>query len=118
MDVTSLDSVKSVFETIKNVNKKPPTIIVNSAGITRDNYLLKLSEDDFDQVINVNIKGTFLVIQTAVKAMIEAGESQGSSIVNLGSIVAKLGNIGQSNYTASKAGVEAMTRTASMEFGK
>lgn len=92
--------------------------MINSAGITRDNFLLKLTEKDFEDVLNVNLKGTFLVMQTAVTRMIEAGVAEGGTIVNLGSIIGKTGNIGQGNYAASKAGVEALTKTAAMEFSQ
>ncbi|XP_046739413.1 estradiol 17-beta-dehydrogenase 8 [Diprion similis] len=118
VDVTSSKSINETFKSVIDRYAKPPTLVVNSAGITRDNYMLKLSEEDFDQVINVNLKGTFLVTQIAVKAMVEAGVSNGASVVNIASIIGKLGNIGQTNYSASKAGVEAMTKSASMEFGK
>lgn len=84
----------------------------------RDNFIMKISIDDFDNVINVNLKGTFMIMQTAVKAMIEANTTKGSSIINVSSIIGKHGNIGQVNYSASKAGVIAMTKTACMEFGK
>jgi len=76
-----------------------------------------MSEQDFDDVINVNLKGTFLVMQQFAQAMINHNISQGS-IVNLASIVGKTGNMGQANYASSKAGVESMTRVASKEFGK
>jgi len=106
------------FEHVLKQFSRPPTIIVNSAGITRDNFLVKLSDSNFDDVINVNLKGTFLVMQTAVKAMIAANATKNSSIINISSIVGKRGNIGQSNYSASKAGVIAMTKSASIEFGQ
>ncbi|KAK2576735.1 hypothetical protein KPH14_005388 [Odynerus spinipes] len=118
VDVTNPHKIAKAFKNITDQFSTAPTIVVNSAGITRDNFLLKLSESDFDNVINVNLKGTFLVMQSAVKAMIDAGTTEGSSIINISSIIAKVGNIGQSNYSASKAGVEALTKTASMEFGK
>lgn len=79
---------------------------------------MKLSENNFDDVINVNLKGTFLVMQIAAKAMIEANATKNSSIINISSIIGKRGNIGQCNYSASKAGVIALTKTASMEFGQ
>ena len=69
-----------------------------------DKYLLRMSEDSFDKVIDVNLKGTFLVNQIAATAMKKA-EIQGGSIVNIASLVGKTGNVGQANYTASKAGV-------------
>ncbi|KAG5307181.1 DHB8 dehydrogenase, partial [Acromyrmex insinuator] len=118
VQVTDRNSVETAFKHVLKQFSRPPTVIVNSAGITRDNFLVKLSDNNFDDVINVNLKGTFLVMQTAVKAMIEANVTKDSSIINIGSIVGKNGNIGQSNYSASKAGVVAMTKSASMEFGQ
>ena len=115
-DVSNKDSVKETFEAIKSKYAKPPDIIVNSAGITMDKYLLRMSEDSFDKVINVNLKGTFLVNQIAASAMKEADIK--GSIVNISSIVAKTGNVGQANYSPSKAGVIAFTKTAAKELGK
>jgi 17beta-estradiol 17-dehydrogenase / 3alpha(17beta)-hydroxysteroid dehydrogenase (NAD+) / 3-oxoacyl-[acyl-carrier protein] reductase alpha subunit len=116
LNVASKDSIATGIEQILATFKRPPTVVVNSAGITKDNFLLKMSEEDFNAVINVNLKGTFLVMQQFAKAMID--HQVGGSIVNLSSIVARTGNIGQSNYAPSKAGVEAMTSVASKEFGK
>lgn len=110
--------METVFKDVTKQFSKPPTIIVNSAGIARDNFLLKLSESNFDDVINVNLKGTFLIMQTAAKAMIEANVAENASIINISSIIGKRGNIGQTNYSASKAGVIAMTKCATIEFGK
>lgn len=118
VDVSNPHKIAKTFKNIVDKFSTAPTIVVNSAGITRDNFLLKLNETEFDDVINVNLKGTFLVMQSAVNAMIETGTTEGSSIVNVSSITGKVGNIGQSNYSASKAGVEALTKTASIEFGK
>ena len=118
IDVRSPDSIQDAFISAKKHFLVPPTLVVNSAGITRDNFLLKLSEQDFDDVLNVNLKGTFLMTQYAAKAMVNSGVSEGGSIVNVASIIGKTGNIGQSNYAASKAGVEAFTKTAAMEFGE
>lgn len=118
IDVSSRDSIENAFAKVSGKFQRPPTIIVNSAGILRDNFLLKLDDKSFDEVIDVNLKGTFMVTQVAVKLMLDAKVNQGASIVNLASIVGKTGNIGQANYCASKAAVEALTKTASMEFGK
>lgn len=117
VDVSMGESVNMAFSDAIQHYGKPPSVIVNSAGITRDNFLLKMSEEWFQKVLDVNLKGTFLVVQAATKAMIDANIS-GGSIVNIASIVGKHGNIGQCNYTASKAGVEAFTKTAAKEFGK
>lgn len=118
VQVTDRASVEAAFKDVLKQFSRPPTIIVNSAGITRDNFLVKLSDNNFDDVINVNLKGTFLIMQTAVKAMIEANATKDASIINISSIIGKLGNIGQCNYSASKAGVVAMTKSASMELGQ
>ncbi|XP_011634645.1 estradiol 17-beta-dehydrogenase 8 [Pogonomyrmex barbatus] len=118
VEVSDRKSVETAFQDVLKQFLKPPTIIVNSAGITRDNFLVKLSDNNFDNVIKVNLKGTFLIMQTAVRAMIEANATKNSSIINISSIAGKHGNIGQSNYSASKAGVVAMTKSASMEFGE
>ncbi|XP_041787480.1 estradiol 17-beta-dehydrogenase 8-like [Anopheles merus] len=107
MDVSSGDSVDAVLNEVIGRYKRPPTVVVNSAGITRDNFLLKMPESDFDAVINVNLKGTWLVLQRFGRAMID--HELAGSMVNVSSIVARTGNIGQSNYSPSKAGVEAMT---------
>ncbi|XP_003699839.2 (3R)-3-hydroxyacyl-CoA dehydrogenase [Megachile rotundata] len=118
VDVSDESSIKEAFKIAVNKYSVPPTIIVNSAGITRDQFILKLTQDDFDQALNVNLKGTFFTIQTAVKEMMNANVSTGSSIINLSSIIGKIGNMGQANYAASKAGVIAITKTACLEFGQ
>lgn len=117
VSVQDSKNVKQNLDTVLKTFSKAPSIIVNAAGITRDNFLSKVSEADFDEVIDVNLKGTFLVIQTFANAMVEHKIPNGS-IVNIGSIVGKYGNIGQTNYAASKAGVAIMTKVASKEFGK
>lgn len=116
VDVGDKASVKSALEKVLEQFKAPPNIIVNNAGITRDNFLLKLSEEDFDEVIKVNLKGTFLVTQIFAQAMVE--HSVQGAVVNVASTTGKYGNIGQANYAASKAGVEGFTKTAAKEFGK
>merc|ERR1712079_947326 len=98
------------------MGKRAPDIIVNSAGITKDGFLLRMKEEDFDKVIDVNLKGTFLVSQAAASLMKE--QQLAGSIVNIASVVARTGNIGQANYTASKAGVIGFTKTAAKELGK
>uniref|UniRef100_A0A1A9WL56 (3R)-3-hydroxyacyl-CoA dehydrogenase n=1 Tax=Glossina brevipalpis TaxID=37001 RepID=A0A1A9WL56_9MUSC len=117
IDVSSLESVSETVESIYQQYKTTPSIVVNSAGITHDGYLLKMTEHDYDDVYKVNLKGTFLVTQLFAKAMISHGIKNGS-IINISSIVAKLNNIGQSNYAASKAGVISLTEVASKELGK
>ncbi|KAL0850491.1 hypothetical protein ABMA28_012284 [Loxostege sticticalis] len=116
LDVGDSKSVQNLLDVVMKQYKAPATIVVNSAGITRDNWMLKMSEADFDSVININLKGTFLVMQAFARAMAVA--SLPGSIINISSITGKYGNIGQTNYTASKAGVVAMTQSAAKELGK
>merc|ERR1712183_510581 len=115
-DVSSKESVGACFQLILEKYKRAPDIIVNSAGITKDGFMLRMKEEDFDKVIDVNLKGTFLVTQAAASLMKE--QQLAGSIVNIASIVGKTGNIGQANYTASKAGVIGFTKTAAKELGR
>ena len=88
-------------------------VLVNNAGITRDNLLFKMTEEDWDLVMNVHLKGAFLMSQAAQKHMVEAGYGK---ILNLSSVSA-LGNRGQANYSAAKMGVQGFTRTLALELG-
>ncbi|XP_001354659.5 estradiol 17-beta-dehydrogenase 8 [Drosophila pseudoobscura] len=117
VDVSSAKSVQGAVAEALLKFDQAPSIVVNSAGITRDGYLLKMPERDFDDVYSVNLKGTFFVTQYFAKAMIEQ-KLEGGSIVNLSSIVARMNNVGQANYAATKAGVISFTEVASKEFGK
>lgn len=90
-------------------------VLVNNAGITRDNLLDKMSEDDWDMVINVNLKGVFNMTQAVAPIMMENGVG---SIITMSSVVGTDGNIGQSNYGATKGGVIAMTKGWAKEFSR
>jgi len=92
----------------------PPTVLVNNAGITRDNLLFKLTSDDWDAVLNVHLRGSFLMSRAAQQFMIEAGWGR---IVNMSSVSA-LGNRGQANYSAAKAGLQGFTKTLAIELGR
>jgi NAD(P)-dependent dehydrogenase (short-subunit alcohol dehydrogenase family) len=127
-DVTSSEQINAMFEKIKkdSTNGVVPNVIVNSAGITRDNLLLRMSEEEWDQVMATNLKGTFLVTQAASRLLIEmASECESyetaktyASIINLASVIGKFGNVGQANYAASKAGVEAFSKSTAKELGR
>jgi 3-oxoacyl-[acyl-carrier protein] reductase len=91
-----------------------PTVLVNNAGVIRDNMLFKMSESDWDTVMNVHLKGAFLMSRAAQKHMTEA---RWGRIVNLSSVSA-LGNRGQANYSAAKAGLQGFTKTLAIELGK
>jgi NAD(P)-dependent dehydrogenase (short-subunit alcohol dehydrogenase family) len=88
--------------------------VVNNAGILRDKTILNMSEQDFDLVISVHLKGTFLMTQAAARVFKVQGK--GGRIVNTTSLSGLLGNFGQGNYAAAKGGIYSLTRTASMEF--
>ncbi len=90
-------------------------ILVNNAGITRDTLILRMSEADFDAVIAVNLKGTFNFTKAAVRPMMK---QRAGKIVNIASVVGEMGNVGQANYAASKAGVIGLTKTTAKEFAK
>jgi len=118
MNVNDRNSVETAFKDVVKQFSKPPTIIVNSASILRINFLMEVDDNTFDDVININLKGTFLVMQTAVKMMMEGNATKNSSIINISSIVARRRYVGFSTYSTSKAGVIAMTKSASLEFGQ
>ena len=112
-----------VDATVKAVIAKFGTvdIMVNNAGITKDGLLMRMSDDDWDAVLNVNLKGTFLFTRAVARPMMKNkaadGTQAGGSIINIASVVGIMGNAGQANYTASKGGVIALTKTTSKELG-
>ena len=93
------ESVNDCFKQILDKYKRAPDIIVNSAGITKDGFMLRMKEEDFDKVIDVNLKGTFLVTQAAASLMKE--QQLPGSIVNIANIVVRNGKIGQANYSSN-----------------
>ena len=102
------DLVDKAVEEFKTID-----VLVNNAGITKDNLLLKMSEEDFDSVINTNLKGAFNMIKHTSKIMLK---QKSGSIINMSSVVGLTGNIGQVNYSASKAGMIGMTFSTAREL--
>lgn len=90
-------------------------ILVNNAGINKDNLIIRMSGEEFDSVIDINLKGTFYCMKYAAKAMLKQGFGK---IINISSVVGITGNVGQINYAASKAGVIGMTKSAARELAK
>ncbi|XP_039097689.1 estradiol 17-beta-dehydrogenase 8 isoform X1 [Hyaena hyaena] len=115
-DVSESAAVRRLLEQVQACFSRPPSVVVSCAGITRDEFLLHMSEDDWDKVIAVNLKGIFLVTQAAAQALVSNGCH--GSIINISSITGKVGNMGQTNYAASKAGVIGLTQTAARELGR
>lgn len=101
-------AVEKVVENLGGVD-----ILVNNAGITRDNLLLRMKEEEWDAVLSVNLKGTFNFTKAVARPMLR---SKGGRIVNIASVIGVMGNAGQSNYAASKAGVIGFTRSVAREF--
>ena len=112
LNVADPKNVKEVFDSIVK-EFKPLDILVNNAGITKDGLFVRMKEDDWDRVLAVNLKGSFLCGQQAAKQMMK--QRQGA-IVNIASIVGVMGNAGQANYSASKAGLIGLTKTMAREL--
>jgi 3-oxoacyl-[acyl-carrier protein] reductase len=111
IDVSNATEVREVFDFIIK-DKKPVDILVNNAGITRDGLMVRMKESDWDLVLDINLKGSFLCSQQAAKQMMK---QKSGAIVNIASIVGVMGNFGQANYSASKAGVIGLTKTLARE---
>lgn len=110
-----LQNETSVNEACENVLKNfngEIDAVVNNAGITKDQLLLRMKPEDFDAVIQTNLKGTFLVTKAFLKNMLK---SRKGSIVNITSVIGQTGNAGQANYAASKAGIEAFSKSTALE---
>lgn len=112
-DVSDAEQVSAAVERVA-AELGPPTVLVNNAGVTRDNLLFKMSELDWDTVMGVHLRGSFLMSRAAQKHMVAAGWGR---IVNLSSTSA-LGNRGQANYATAKAGLQGFTKTLAIELGR
>lgn len=112
LDLKSEESIQAAFDQVFEKFGNVLNGVVNNAGVTKDQLLLRMKAADFDEVVQTNLRGTFLLTRAAVKAMLK---SRQGSIVNISSVIAHIGNPGQANYAASKAGIEALTRSAAAE---
>jgi 3-oxoacyl-[acyl-carrier protein] reductase len=111
-DITKIDDVQDLIkETVAQFSRID--ILVNNAGITRDNIILRMSEQEWDTVLNVNLKGTFNCLKATAKVMIK---QKYGKIINVSSVVGVMGNVGQANYAASKGGVISLTKSAAKEL--
>lgn len=112
MDISNEESINSAIE---HILEKWPEVdgVVNNAGITKDTLLLRMKAEDFDAVINTNLRGTFLVTKAFTKSMMRARKG---SIVNITSVIGQTGNAGQANYAASKAGTVAFSKSIALEL--
>ena len=110
-DVSKYDETKEMIEKIV-LDEGSIDILVNNAGITKDNLLMRMKPEEFDRVIDINLKGTFNTMQVASKYMIK---KRAGRIINISSVSGVMGNAGQTNYAASKAGIIGMTKSAARE---
>ena len=112
-DIRDVNTFKKSIEELINTWGKID-VLINNAGIAKDNIILRMSYEDWDDVVNTNLKGTFIACKTVSKQMIK---QKSGRIINISSVVAKIGNKGQSNYVSSKAGIDGLTKTLSKELG-
>ncbi len=114
VDVTKYDEVEAMIEKTKT-EFGSVDILVNNAGITKDNLILKMTPEDFDLVIDINLKGVFNGIKAVFPVMMK---QKSGKIINIASVIGLMGNVGQANYAASKGGVIALTKTAAKELAQ
>jgi 3-oxoacyl-[acyl-carrier protein] reductase len=113
-DVASPEDVQALFKGVSDAFGRVD-ILVNNAGITRDNLMMRMKEDEFDEVLRTNLKGTYLCTRAALRPMVRA---RWGRIVNVGSVVGLVGNAGQANYAASKAGIIGFTKSVAREVAQ
>jgi 3-oxoacyl-[acyl-carrier protein] reductase len=114
-DISQTDKIKEFIENATNELGGSLDGIVNNAGITQDNLAIRMSLDEWQKVININLTSTFLMSKFAIKKMLK---NKSGKIVNITSVVGHTGNLGQANYTASKAGIVAMSKSLAIEYAK
>lgn len=113
LDVTDVDSVANLIDTV-SAEYGAPTILINNAGITKDNLLLRMKEEEWTDVINTNLTSIYRLSKACLRPMTKA---RWGRIVNISSVVGSMGNAGQSNYSATKAGVSGFSRSLAKEVG-
>jgi 3-oxoacyl-[acyl-carrier protein] reductase len=111
LDVTDRDAIKQALALL-DAQSILPSVIVNNAGITKDQLFLRMKDDDWDQVINTNLTSVFNITKAFIKSMVKAREGR---VINISSVAALMGNPGQVNYSASKAGIGGFTRSLAKE---
>ena len=114
LDLSSKDSIEEFWSSLEE-SGKDISVLVNNAGITRDNIVLRMSDEEWEDIMSVHLYGTFQLSKKALKMMLK---SKWGRIINISSASASIGNRGQSNYAAAKAGVEAFTKSLAKEVGK
>ncbi len=113
LNVTDADAIIEVVKAISS-EYGAPTVLVNNAGITKDNIMLRMKEDEWSEVIDTNLTSVYRVTKACLRGMTKARFGR---VINIGSVVGQMGNIGQANYCATKAGVEGFSRSIAKELG-
>ena len=114
-DISKHDKIENFINDASELLKGNLTCLINNAGITRDNLAIRMTTEEWSNVINVNLTSTFLMSKFAIKKMLK---NKSGKIINITSVVGHTGNVGQSNYTASKAGIVAMSKSLAIEYAK
>tara|TARA_B100000214_G_C23921826_1_gene606454 strand:+ start:520 stop:1257 length:738 start_codon:yes stop_codon:yes gene_type:complete len=114
-DISSHDKIESFVEEATQTLGGSLDCVVNNAGVTNDNLAIRMSFDEWKKVLDINLTSTFLISKFSIKKMLK---SKSGKIINITSVVGHTGNLGQSNYTASKAGIIAMSKSLSLEYAK
>ena len=114
-DISNHDKIEEFIENATNELGGSLDCIINNAGITNDNLAIRMNSDEWKKVVDLNLTSTFLLSKFSIKKMLK---NKSGKVINITSVVAHTGNIGQSNYTASKAGVIAMSKSLAIEYAK
>ena len=114
-DISKHDDIEKFIEETIDILGGNPDILINNAGITRDNLSLRMSKKEWDEVLNLNLTSTFLLCKFALKKMIK---NKFGKIVNVTSVVGHTGNVGQANYAASKSGIIGFSKSLALEYAK
>jgi 3-oxoacyl-[acyl-carrier protein] reductase len=114
-DISNHKSIDKFVEDCSKVFSNKIDVLINNAGVTQDNLSLRMSEEEWKKVININLTSTFLISKSVIKKMLRL---KNGKIINITSVVGHTGNIGQANYAASKAGIIGMSKSLALEYGK
>ena len=114
-DLSDHSSIEAFVDDCNNYFNEKIDILINNAGITQDNLSIRMKDEEWNKVININLSSTFLLTKNTIKKMLK---NKNGKIINITSIVGHTGNIGQANYAASKAGLIGMSKSLALEYGK
>ena len=114
-DISLHDQIENFIDKSNEIFKNKIDVLINNAGITRDNLSIRMKDEEWNKVIDINLTSTFLLSKNTIKKMLK---NKNGKIINITSVVGHTGNLGQANYAASKAGVVAMSKSLALEYGK